>query len=138
MRVPALIVLLCLASGHHAAGQHATRSVLITAGFKPSAADTPEKLARLKVFPMDKFVARKTKAGLPYYIYADPHGCVCAYVGDQKAMDYVILWRRGLLSSDQMGHPPSGGTSLESEMIHDMRGDDAENEYDYEAFHPGF
>jgi len=54
------------------------------AGFVVKFADTPAKLALLKTLPADKLVTR-TKDGKTYFVYADPTGCICAYVGTAQA-----------------------------------------------------
>ena len=43
-------------------------------------------MTKLKSLPARKFV-RRTRGGVPYFIYADPDYCKCAYVGTQAAMD---------------------------------------------------
>jgi hypothetical protein len=54
------------------------------AGFVVKFADTPAKLALLKTLPADKLVTR-TREGKTYFVYADPTGCICAYVGTAQA-----------------------------------------------------
>jgi hypothetical protein len=66
--------------------QQTTGQLLISSGFNPIAATTPDMVARLNSFPPNRFVLR-SKQGRPYYIYADPSGCGCAYVGTVAAMD---------------------------------------------------
>ena len=63
-------------------------------GFKVRFADTPGKLARLRSLPPDKLVTR-TRNGQTIYLYADPKGCRCVYVGTPEA------WR-----TYQNGGPP--------------------------------
>ena len=109
-------------------------------GFKMREANTPDKMTKLKSLPARKFL-RRTRGGVPYFIYADPDYCKCAYVGTQAAMDTF----RGM-SARASGLPgytgpvdtskPSGA-NVESEMITDM-GDDCNmpGEVD-DIFHPG-
>ena len=66
--------------------QQTTGQLLISSGFNPIAATTPEMVARLMSFPPNQFLLRK-KGNRPYYVYADPSGCTCAYVGNVAAMD---------------------------------------------------
>jgi hypothetical protein len=60
--------------------------LLVAAGFQKRVADTPEKLAHLRQLEPLKLVphARKTSV---YYVYADPNGCRCAYVGNEMAFE---------------------------------------------------
>jgi hypothetical protein len=57
-----------------------TGQQLISSGFNPIAATPPDMVARLMSFPANQFVSRN-KGGRAYYLYADPSGCTCAYVG---------------------------------------------------------
>ena len=59
-------------------------NMFTAAGFVVKYATTPEKRAILKSLPPDKLVTR-TKNGQLYYVYADPEGCNCAYVGTPQA-----------------------------------------------------
>ena len=138
MRFIGLTIIALLACGAAALGQH-SGDVLINSGFQMRPADTPDKVARLRAFPPDKFVARKTKTGQVYYIYAEPSPCVCAYVGSQAAMDsYRSRWNAMAALPDQPAGRLRGQQFVENEMIHDMQNDDAESDFDYGAFHPGF
>ena len=53
-------------------------------GFEPRFADTPDKLAQLRKLPPNILVTR-TRDSKIFYIYADPNGCNCAYVGTPQA-----------------------------------------------------
>ena len=66
--------------------QQTTGQLLISSGFNPIAATTPAMMARLMSFPANQFLLRQ-KGGRPYYVYADPTACTCAYVGSVAAMD---------------------------------------------------
>jgi len=59
-----------------------TEGLLSQAGFRQIPADTPEKLAHLKTLPERRLVARTAKNGKKYYVYADPDGCKCLYMGN--------------------------------------------------------
>ena len=72
-----IAVLALLSSGTSSHAQQTTGQLLISSGFNPIAATTPEMMARLKSFPASQFVLRN-KAGRRYYVYADPTGCGCA------------------------------------------------------------
>lgn len=54
-------------------------------GFIMRAANTPERMERLRLLPSRKFVAR-TKDGRRYYLYSDPDYCRCVFVGNESAM----------------------------------------------------
>ena len=58
-----------------------TESLLSQAGFKQLPADTPNKVAHLQTLPDKRLVAR-TYQGKKYYVYSDPAGCKCLYVGN--------------------------------------------------------
>ena len=114
--------------------QQTTGQLLLTSGFNPIAATTPELMARLNSFPANQFVLR-SKGGRPYYLYADPTGCGCAYVGAVAAMDkYRAAF--GALPADTL---PSGGvTSPEQNMIRSMEQDDASAQFNDDVFGPNF
>lgn len=114
--------------------QQTTGQLLLTSGFNPIAATTPELMARLNSFPVKQFVLR-SKGGRPYYLYADPSGCGCAYVGTVAAMDkYRAAF--GALPADTLS---SGGfTSPEQNMINSMEQDDASAQFNNDVFGPNF
>ena len=60
--------------------------LLLAAGFQKRVADTPQKLAHLQQLMPLKLVPH-ARQGSVYYVYADPSGCRCAYVGDQMAFE---------------------------------------------------
>ena len=66
--------------------QQTIGQLLISSGFNPIAATTPAMMARLMSFPANRFLLRQ-KGGHPYYVYADPSACTCAYVGSVDAMN---------------------------------------------------
>ena len=115
------VVAVLLAAGATGHAQQTTGQLLISSGFNPIAATTPAMTARLMSFPANQFLLR-SKAGRPYYVYADPSGCSCAYVGSVAAMDkYRAAF--GALPADTL---LSGGfTSPEQNMINSMEEDDA-------------
>jgi hypothetical protein len=123
-----------LASDISAYAQQSTGQLLISSGFNPIAASTPELVARLMSFPPNQFLLRK-KGNRPYYLYADPSGCTCAYVGDVAAMD---KYRAGFgaLPADTLS---SGGfTNPEQNMINSMDNDDAAAQFNNDVFGPNF
>jgi hypothetical protein len=70
-----------------------TETLLSQAGFRQIPADTPQKLGHLKTLPERRLVGRTSlKNGKEYYVYADPDGCKCLYIGDPKQyQDYRRL-----------------------------------------------
>lgn len=59
-------------------------ALMIKAGFQVRRADTPERLAHLKTLA-PRTLVRHERDGTPYYVYADPDGCECIYVGNEAA-----------------------------------------------------
>lgn len=103
-------------------------TALISSGFNPIAATTPDMVARLNSFP-----ALRSKQGRSYFIYADPSGCGCAYVGTLAAMDrYRASF--GALPADASS---SGSfTNPEQNMIDSMKQDDAGAQFNRDVFGP--
>jgi hypothetical protein len=101
--------------------QQTTGQLLISSGFNPVAATTPAATARLMSLPANQFLLRY-KGSQPYYVYADPTACTCAYVGSVSAMDkYRASF--GALPADTLS---SGGfTNPEQNMINSMDQDEA-------------
>jgi hypothetical protein len=118
-------------SGH---AQQTTGQLLISSGFNPIAATTPAMMARLMSFPANRFLLRQ-KGGRPYYVYADPSACTCAYVGSVDAMNkYRASF--GALPADVLS---SGGfTDPEQNMINSMDNDDAGAQFNNDVFGPDF
>lgn len=68
----------------HADQLQSPNNLFTASGFTVRHADTQEKLELLRTFPADKLAVRR-KGGKTYYVYADPNGCRCAYVGTPEA-----------------------------------------------------
>jgi hypothetical protein len=114
-------VLALLASGAPGRAQQTTGQLLISSGFNPIAATTPEMVTRLMSLPPNQFVLRH-KGGRSYYVYADPAGCTCAFVGSVDAMDKY----RGSFRALPADTLSSGGfTNPEQNMIDSMDRDAA-------------
>jgi hypothetical protein len=128
----AFIALLAPNSSGYA--QQTTGQLLISSGFNPIAATTPEMVTRLMSFPPNQFVLRQ-KGGRPYYVYADPSSCTCAYVGSVAAMDKYRASFRALPAETVS----SGGfTDPERNMINSMENDDAAAQFNNDVFGPNF
>ena len=78
--------LAALVAGDAVAQTQQRDRLLEQSGFIMRAADTPQKVARMKRIPADRFVLRDGPNGR-YYMFADPALCVCVFVGTQQAMD---------------------------------------------------
>jgi hypothetical protein len=126
--------LVSLLLGTSSQAQQTTGQLLISSGFNPIAAVTPAMVARLNSFPANQFLLRR-KGGRPYYVYADPSGCGCAYIGPVEAMDkYRASF--GTLPAEALS---SGGlTSPEQNMIDSMEQDDAGAQFANDVFGPNF
>jgi hypothetical protein len=127
------VFLSLLAPGTSGLAQQTTGQLLISSGFNPIAATTTELMARLSSYPANHFLLRN-KGGHPYYFYADPSGCGCAYVGSVSAMKKYSV-TVGTLQADAI---PSGGgpTKLEQTMIDSMDNDDAGAQFNEDVFGP--
>lgn len=86
------------------------------AGFTMRAANTPEKLAQLRLLPARRMIAR-SKAGQRYFIYADPDGCKCAMVGDEAALRTYRDMPRALPQPDDVAR---SGFNPGEVLVHDM------------------
>lgn len=80
----ALVLALAGCATIHRVTSKDTESMLSAAGFRAESADTPEKLAQLKGTPPYRLKAMQ-RDGQLVYVYADPDGCRCVYVGDEQA-----------------------------------------------------
>ena len=75
------------------------------------------------------------KGSRSYYVYADPSGCTCAYVGSVAAMDkYRASF--GALPADTLS--AGGFTNPEQNMINSMENDDAGAQFNNDVFGPDF
>ncbi len=121
-----------LAPANPSRAQQTTGQLLISSGFNPIAATTPQSMARLQSFPTKQFLLRQ-KQGRPYYFYADPSGCGCAYVGSVAAMNRYRT-SLGALPPDAL--PSNGLPNLEQNMINSMDNDDAGAQFNEDVFGP--
>ncbi len=64
--------------------RRATESDLSAAGFIARPATTPQRQEMLARLPSHKVLMRQ-HGDVVHYVYADPQGCNCLYVGDQAA-----------------------------------------------------
>jgi hypothetical protein len=82
------VILACtlagLAYGPARAQPAPSNNMLTAAGFVVKYPDTPEKQEIYNSLPPNRLVKRRRNGKL-YYIYSDPGGCGCAYVGSPNA-----------------------------------------------------
>lgn len=97
-------------------------SLLAASGFRPLAADTPEKAAHLAQLPPLQ-LKKVVTDGVERYWFADPYLCKCMYVGDAQARRDL----KNLLAADAIS-----GDTIRSEEYTGMMADDLspENEMD--------
>lgn len=104
---------------------------LKAAGFRAVAADTPEKMARLKSHrPLQlRFV---TRDGKRYAVYPDPAGCGCAYVGDAAAQQRLeqLDIERDIADSDRAAARADRDAVAIDAMNEHMSVEDVERVYD--------
>lgn len=60
-------------------------STLAQAGFKKIPSDTPKRVAHMQTIAPNRLIRRTSSDGKTYYVYADPSGCNCIYVGNEAA-----------------------------------------------------
>jgi hypothetical protein len=65
------------------ASPFATEHVLSAAGFQMQLPDTPERRASLHALPPRRLLPQP-RDGHVEYVYADPRGCGCVYVGTES------------------------------------------------------
>lgn len=92
-----------------------TNNLLTAAGFVVKYPDTPEKQEIYNSLPPNRLVKRRNNGKL-YYIYSDPGGCGCAYVGSPNA--YANYRNGGFRDRD-------GNDRVVSEMMREMDQDDS-------------
>jgi hypothetical protein len=101
-----------------AAAQLSTDMKLNQAGFTMRTARDAQDMAHLKKLPPRRFVSRKTTGGT-YYLYADPDGCRCVFVGGATAMQAY----RDMAAPPQPDSVSPRGVSVEDQLIQDMDAD---------------
>lgn len=78
-----------------------TEGDLAAAGFRARPATTPERQAMLARLPANKVLLRE-RNGVVHYVYADPKGCNCLYVGNEAAYQkYSEAKRQDRLADQQ-------------------------------------
>ena len=118
--VRSLALLTMFASPLEAKERSAPNNLFTQSGFVVKFGDSPERMAVLRSLPANKLVAR-TRGGNTYFVYAEPKGCVCAFVGTPEA---YARYRNGGVESAYGDIDPSG-RRLVDHMIDDIRPADA-------------
>jgi hypothetical protein len=90
-------------------------NLLTAAGFVVRYPDAPEKQEIFNSLPPNRLVKRRRNGKL-YYVYADPGGCGCAYVGSPRA--YANYQNGGFRNNDN-------NDRVVSEMMRDMDQEDS-------------
>ncbi|MFL9827246.1 hypothetical protein [Rhodoplanes sp. SY1] len=93
-------------------------NLFTASGFAVRYADTPERAAHLRSLPADKLAVRR-KDGKTWYVYADPRGCNCAYVGTPEAYATYRAGGPGAPVIDGGGPPPRYVQELEQSIDDD-------------------
>jgi hypothetical protein len=101
-------------------------------GFVVKYGDSPERLAVLRSLPANKLVAR-SRGGKTYFVYAEPNGCVCAFVGTPES---YARYRNGGVGSGYGDVDPSGPHRVD-QMMDDIRPADAASAAMDYIFGPG-
>ena len=82
---------------------HSKESLLTAAGFQMRIASTPAQVANLQALTPRQIVPHAKKDGGVAFVYADPTGCNCVYVGDQAAYQrYQQLAIKQQLAQEQV------------------------------------
>ncbi len=68
--------------------------MLLSSGFQQRPAETAKQQAMMERLPPHTLVKRD-RNGKPVYIYSDPTGCHCIYVGTQAAFERYHQMRHG-------------------------------------------
>jgi hypothetical protein len=110
-----LVVLVGLLLSPAAAQTDAPNNMLTAAGFVVKYPDTSEKQEIFNSLPPSWLVKRR-RNGKVYYVYADPGGCGCAYVGSPNA--YANYRNGGFRNRDN-------NDRVLAEIMRDMDQDDA-------------
>ena len=100
------VVLIVVLAGCAAMRQERARdkeNMLAAAGFQMKPADTPKRVAHLQMLTPLKLLPYTRSDGKLLYVYADPKGCNCLYVGDETAYQrYRALEQQQKVAQEQM------------------------------------
>ena len=78
-------------------------NLLAAAGFQMKPANSPSRVAHLQTLTPLKLLPYTRTDGKLLYVYADPKGCNCLYVGDETAYQrYRALEQQQKVAQEQM------------------------------------
>jgi len=78
-------------------------NLLAAAGFQMKPANSPSRVAHLQTLTPLKLLPYTRTDGKLLYVYADPKGCNCLYVGDETAYQrYRALAEQRKIAQEQM------------------------------------
>ena len=78
-------------------------NLLAAAGFQMKPANSPSRVAHLQTLTPLKLLPYTRSDGKLLYVYADPKGCNCLYVGDETAYQrYRALAQQQKIAQEQM------------------------------------
>lgn len=113
------VFIIALFAGPLAASQEGADMRMVDAGFVMRTADTPQKLARLRLLPPLKFIARSRPGGR-YFLYADPDVCKCLFVGNQAALQ---AYRDMASQPRSVPNVPASGIAPQAMLVEDINND---------------
>lgn len=113
------VFIVALFAGPLVASQEGADMRMVDAGFLMRPADTPQKLARLKLLPPLKFISRARPGG-HYFLYADPDVCKCVLVGNQAALK---AYRDMVSQPLSVPNVPASGVAPEAMLVRDIDSD---------------
>ena len=101
--VVAVVVLLAGCAAMREEHTREKENMLAAAGFQMKPADTPKRVAHLQLLTPLKLLPYTRSDGKLLYVYADPKGCNCLYVGDEIAYQrYRALEQQQRIAQEQM------------------------------------
>ena len=101
--VVAVVVLLAGCAAMREEHTREKENMLAAAGFQMKPADTPKRVAHLQTLTPLKLLPYTRSDGKLLYVYTDPKGCNCLYVGDETAYQrYRALEQQQKVAQEQM------------------------------------
>ena len=101
--VVAVVVLLAGCAAMREEHTREKENMLAAAGFQMKPADTPKRVAHLQTLTPLKLLPYTRSDGKLLYVYTDPQGCNCLYVGDETAYQrYRALEQQQKVAQEQM------------------------------------
>jgi hypothetical protein len=98
-------------AGLQSADTASAERALTAAGFQPRPAATPEKLAQLQSLTPRRVLLQQPQGHERRYVYADPKGCACLYVGGEE--QYAALRRNTAAAIDRFFAVEGSGDTID-------------------------